>query len=137
MHNPNDVPAAGKVRAFEDLRVFQEARELVKRVYAETRSGAISRDRALVDQMRRAALSVLSNIAEGFERDSDAEFVRFLYIAKGSSGELRGQVLVALDQKYLTKEVYDDLTACCRRISGSLSNLIAYLKKSSPSKRRT
>jgi four helix bundle protein len=87
--------------------------------------------------MRRAALSILSNIAEGFERDSDAEFVRFLYIAKGSCGELRAQVLVALDQKYLVQAVFDDLTACCRRISGSLSNLIAYRRKSSPAKRRT
>lgn len=136
MDNHEMRPAERKVRSFEDLRVFQEARELVKQVYTATRSGAISRDRALVDQMRRAALSVLSNIAEGFERDSDAEFARFLYIAKGSCGELRAQVFVALDQEYLAKGIFDDLTVRCRRISGGLSNLIAYLRKAGPAKRR-
>ena len=75
---------AAKKKSFENLRIFGEARALANRVYELTRAGRISRDFSLVDQMRRSALSVLSNIAEGFERQTDAEFIRSLYIAKGS-----------------------------------------------------
>ena len=122
-------PAKGVTR-FEDLRVFQQARELCHRVHILTRTGTISRDRVLVDQMRRAALSVVSNIAEGFERQSNAEFMRFLYIAKGSCGELRAQGLVALDEEHWTKTIHDEINERCRKLSASLSNLISYLAKS-------
>ena len=126
-HLPN--PAKGVTR-FEDLRVFQQARELSRRIHVLTRTGVISRDRVLVDQMRRAVLSIVSNIAEGFERQSNAEFARFLYIAKGSCGELRAQALVALDEAHWTKEIHDEINERCRKLSASLSNLISYLNKS-------
>ncbi len=123
-------PAEKKaVRSFEELRIFQEARELVRETYSVIRSGPLARDHALADQMRRSAISVLSNIAEGFERETDAEFIRSLYIAKGSCGELRAQLLVAADLKCLSAQTHDELVSRCRKISAGLSNLIAYLKR--------
>jgi four helix bundle protein len=132
--NPRN-PAKGITR-FEDLRVFQQARELCHRVHTLTRTGAISRDRVLVDQMRRAVLSIVSNIAEGFERQSNAEFARFLYIAKGSCGELRAQALVALDEEHWTKTIHDEINERCRRLGASLSNLILYLNKSAVARKQ-
>jgi hypothetical protein len=79
----------GKGQSFEDLRMFVEARALTNRVYEITRTPAFAKDFALADQMRRSSLSIMSNIAEGYERQTDAEFARFLYIAKASCGELR------------------------------------------------
>jgi four helix bundle protein len=121
---------AGKVRDFEDLDVFQKARELAGQIYTITGQGRFSRDFGLVDQMRRAAVSVISNIAEGFERGGNPELIQFLYIAKGSCGELRAQLIIALDQGYVTKETYDPLVDMARHVSIMLKNLAAYLKKS-------
>jgi len=118
-----------KVQEFEDLNVYQRARELTNRVYELTRNGTFARDFGLVDQIRRASVSIMSNIAEGFERGTNAEFVQFLYFAKGSSGEARAQLLIAFDQKYIAQADYEDLTDRCRRISGMLSNLINYLRQ--------
>jgi four helix bundle protein len=129
--NQTELPSPAKgVTRFEDLRVFEQARELSHRIHALTRTGPIYRDRILVDQMRRAALSIVSNIAEGFERQSNAEFVRFLYMAKGSCGELRAQALVALDEEHWTKAIHDEINERCRKLGASLSNLISYLQKS-------
>lgn len=119
-----------KVKAFEDLRVFQETRALVTQIYDLTRSGAFAKDYALVDQMCRAAVSILSNIAEGFERQTDSEFARSLFIAKGSCGELRAQTMVAYDQKYISTEDYENMCSQCRRISAGLFKLISYLQRS-------
>jgi four helix bundle protein len=121
---------AGKVRDFEDLDVFQKARELVSQIYTVTGQGKFSKDFGLVDQMRRAGVSIVSNIAEGFERGGNPELIQFLYIAKGSCGELRSQLMVALDQGYLTKETYHRLVDVARHVSIMLKNLAAYLKKS-------
>jgi four helix bundle protein len=127
---------SGTVKEFEDLRIFQEARELVRRVYALTRSGPIIRDRGLCDQMRRAAVSVVSNIGEGFERQSNVEFARYLYIAKGSCGELRAQALVALDETYWTKKDYDEIRGRCRKLSVGIARLIVYLERNAPTRRQ-
>ena len=118
-----------KAQEFEEPNVYQRARELTNRVYEVTRNGAFARDFGLVDQIRRASVSIMSNIAEGFERGTNAEFVQFLYIAKGSCGEVRAQVSIAFDQKYISKGDHEDLTDRCRRISGMLSNLIGYLRQ--------
>jgi four helix bundle protein len=127
-HNVN----GGKqtVQKFEELKVYQQARELTNRVYATTRKLTFARDRSLVDQIRRAAVSVVSNIAEGYERGTTQEFVQFLYIAKGSCGEVRAQLGVALDQEYLSAEDYDLMTNQCRLVSGMLHNFIEYLQGS-------
>jgi four helix bundle protein len=84
----------------------------------------------LVDQIRRAAVSVVSNFAEGFERDGKAEFIQFLSYAKGSAGEIKAQLLVALDQNYLTKEEHDRLRDLSDTTSRLLGGLMSYLRKS-------
>jgi len=119
------------VESFEDLNVYRHARDLTNKIYELTRQGFFARDYGLGDQIRRASVSIMSNIAEGFERGTNAEFIRFLFIAKGSCGEVRAQLSISFDQKYIADEnVYHNLVNQCRRISGMLSNLITYLKTS-------
>jgi|WetSurMetagenome_2_1015567.scaffolds.fasta_scaffold60682_4 four helix bundle protein len=113
---------------FEDLHIYQRARELANAVYAITKAGEFSRDYGLVDQIRRAAASVLSNIAEGFERGGKTEFIQFLYIAKASCGEVRAQLQIALDQNYIAKTEYSRLYELCKLTSGMISNFIAHLQ---------
>ena len=116
------------VEAFEDLHIFKEARKLTSCIWSITRGQPFSRDQVLVNQVRRATLSIASNIAEGFERQSDKDFARFLVIAKGSCGEVRAQLLIAMDQQYITKEQYSELGGAARQISAGLANLARYLK---------
>jgi len=118
-----------KKGSFENLRIFEEARALANLIYEITSSQPFSRDFVMIDQMRRSAVSVLSNIAEGFERQSRPEFVRFLFIAKGSCGELRAQTMLASDRKYIPKRDSEELDGCCRKLGGGLFRLIEYLKK--------
>ena len=89
------------MKSFEELIVWKEARNLANEVYAFCEEGPLSRDFGLRDQIRRAVVSVMSNIAEGFERETTAEFIRFLYIAKGSAGEVRSQLYLARDRQYI------------------------------------
>ena len=96
-----------KVKRFEDLLIWQKARLLTKLIYD---ASAHWPDPSLKDQIRRAAVSVISNIAEGFERGAKQEFLYFLYIARGSCGEVRAQLYIALDQNYLTKQQFDQLS---------------------------
>lgn len=119
-----------KLERFEDLIGWKRARELAREVYQASASGAFGRDYALRDQIRRATISVLSNIAEGFERGGDNEFVQFLAVAKGSAGEVRAQLYIALDQGYLSESQFKDLFQKTSEISRLLSGLIAYLKTS-------
>jgi len=117
-------------KSFEELPVWQKARELVKYVYDLTKKDPFRRDFSLVDQIRRSSTSVMYNIAEGFERGSNTEFIQFLYIAKGSAGEARAQFYVAFDQKYITPEEFEKGLLLCKDVSGQLSGLIDYLKGS-------
>ena len=96
---------------FEELVVWRKARALTSDIYTATGTVPFRRDRDLQSQMRRAAVSIVSNVAEGFERNSKADFARFLLIAKGSCGELRAQLYVALDQGYLDQPGFDELFA--------------------------
>src|SRR6267143_950560 len=100
-----------KISKFEDIESWKKARKLTNEIYQTTTSGDFVRDFGLKDQIRRASVSVLSNIAEGFERGGDKEFLQFLAIAKGSCGEVRAQLYIALDQGYLSQELFDNLTA--------------------------
>jgi len=93
--------------------------------------GLFARDFGLRDQIRRASVSIMSNIAEGFERGSNKEFIQFLYIAKGSAGEVREQLYVALDQIYINQASFNSLNKNATEISRMLSGLINYLNKSS------
>lgn len=88
-----------KVNTFEDLNVYKRARELTNRIYEVTKQNSFSKDYRLVDQIRRASISIMSNVAEGFERGTNKEFIQFLYISKGSSGEIRAQLTIAFDQQ--------------------------------------
>ena len=117
-----------KVEKFEDLEVWQFSRELVVEIYKITTTENFKRDFGLSNQIQRASVSVLSNIAEGFEYGSDKEFVRFLNIAKGSIGEVRAQLYVAFDLFYINKDQFEKLRNKSKNISKMLSNLIKYLK---------
>jgi len=114
---------------FEDIEAWQTGRELTKQIYSVSRGHTFSRDFALRDQIRRAAISITSNIAEGFERQTTREFIRFLYIAKGSSGEVRSQLYCALDEGYLTQEVFDALFETVSSISRQIAGFIEYLRR--------
>ena len=118
------------VRNFEDLNVWKQARQLTQEVYRLTKTEQFLKDFGLRDQIRREAISVMSNIAEGFERGGNQEFVQFLYVAKASCGEVRSQLYVALDQGYTTANDSEKLLQLFMRLSGMLSNLISYLRKS-------
>ncbi len=113
----------GEVRRFEDLVAWQLARELTGQVYAMTRQGTFSRDFGLTDQMRRAAVSVMSNIAEGFERESIAERLHFYVISKASCAELRSQLYVALDAGHVDQATVDALQAKAERTARVLAGL--------------
>ena len=119
------------IKQFEDIEAWQLARELTKRIYAASSEGAFARDFGLRDQIRRAAVSVMSNIAEGHERDGQKEFVQFLSIAKGSCGELRAQLYVALDQLYVAQADFDELSALASRVSRVLHGLAKAVRASS------
>ena len=114
-------------KTFEDLHIFREARRMALEIWRVTRNRPFAADRVLTGQVRRASLSIVSNIAEGFERGSRAEFGRFLKIAKGSCGEVRAQVLVASDLKYISIQECESLCGRTRQISSGLSKLTSYL----------
>jgi len=94
---------------FEDLKVWQAARELVRSIYNLTSNQRFHKDVALRDQLRRAAVSSMANIAEGFERGSKREFLRFLYMARGSAGEVRSHLYVAKDLDYITTSEFEQV----------------------------
>ncbi|HEY7553549.1 MAG TPA: four helix bundle protein [Candidatus Binatia bacterium] len=118
------------VKQFEDLEVWRDARRLTQAIYRLTKAEKFSKDYALRDQIQRATISIMSNIAEGFERGGNQEFCQFLYIAKGSCGEVRSQLYIALDQSYVSRNELDQLTDSYKRLSSMISNFIAYLKNS-------
>lgn len=120
----------GKVQTFEDLVVFQKARELCKEVYGITNNLPFKSDYRFVQQIRAAAGSVMDNIAEGFERDGNKEFVNFLYIAKGSCGEVKSQILRASDVGFISPEKAQALFQECTEIGKLLFSLISALKQS-------
>jgi four helix bundle protein len=117
-------------KQFEDLEVWQEARRLTQVIYRLTKAERFLKDFALRDQVQRAAVSVMSNIAEGFERGGNQEFIQFLYVAKASCGEVGSQIYVALDQGYMSKTDSEDSIIDFRRLSGMIGNLINYLRRS-------
>ncbi len=116
------------IKHFEDIEAWQTARMLTQAVYSETKSGAFARDFGLKDQMRRAAVSIMSNVAEGFESRTNALFIDYLGRAKGSAGELRAQMYVALDAGYLPDSRFRELCELAGKCSRQLSKLMAYLR---------
>jgi len=114
-------------KTFEDMDTWKRARKLVRGIYAETGHGEWSRDFGLRDQIRRAVVSILSNIAEGFDRESNKEFARFVAIAKGSSSEVRSQLYVALDLGYISQATFDQLSEEAKQIGRMLGRFHQYL----------
>lgn len=123
-----------KILRFEDLEVWRDGRRLTQRIYQLTRGKGFSRDFSLCDQMRRAAISITSNIAEGFDAQSNLEFVRFLTYSRRSTSEVKSQLYVALDEAYVTEAEFDELYEQCSTISKMLLGFIRYLRRT-PAKR--
>ena len=117
-------------KSFEEIEAWKESSRLVCEVYRVTREGEFSRDFALRDQIRKSAISVPSNISEGFERDSTKAFINFLYIAKGSCGELRTQIYLARKLGYIDAARMKKLVAKAKDVSRMIAGLIGYLEKS-------
>lgn len=112
---------------FEDLRVWKEARLLANLIYDSTTS---LRDFGFRDQLRRAAVSVMNNIAEGFERQSDADFAHFLVMAKGSCGEVRSMLHLGEDRQYFPPDLAGKLRNSAESLSRGLSSFVTYLHRS-------
>ncbi len=118
-----------RVERFEDIIAWQKARALTARIYQLTCEGKFARDYGLKDQIRRAAVSIMSNIAEGFERGRPSEFHQFLSIAKGSCAELRSQLYIAFDAGYLSKEVFDELMSKAIEVGRIVGGLRAAVER--------
>ena len=118
------------IERFEDIEAWQKARELTREIYAVSSKGPFAKDFGLRDQMRRAAVSIVSNIAEGFERGGNKEFGQFLAHAKGSCGEVRAQLYIAMDQGYIDAESFDRLAGMAVQINQMLAGLMKYLRNS-------
>jgi four helix bundle protein len=117
------------VKQFEELIAWQRARELTKAIYTATKQDGFVKDYDLTKQIRRAAVSVMSNIAEGFDRESKAEFHRFLLIAKGSCAEVRCQLYIALDVGYLQPQYFERLLNLTNETSRILNGLRLSVKQ--------
>jgi len=117
------------IRRFEDIEAWQQARELTRRIYALTRRPTFSRDFGLVDQIRRAAVSVMANIAESFDRRSNKEFANFLVIAFASSSEVKSHLYVALDQDYIKQDDLEAIYEQSSKTSRLIFGFINYLRK--------
>lgn len=122
-----------KIEKFEDIIAWQKAMELSSFVYEVTNKEKFSKDFGLKDQIRRASVSIVSNIAEGFERESNNQFIYFLVIAKGSAGELRAQLYVAKNQNYITQNEFELLNEKVLEVSKTISGFITYLRNNKKS----
>ena len=119
-----------KIEKFQDLEAWKMSRNVNKKIYDLTRQELFSRDYALCNQIRRASISILSNIAEGFERNGDREFIQFLSIAKGSCGEVYSQLYIALDQNYLDEKTFKEISLDLESIGRTIGGLMKYLQQS-------
>jgi len=116
-------------KSFEELKSWQLSRNFASKIYMITNQN-IFKDIDLQRQLRRATVSISSNIAEGFERNTDKEFIHFLFIAKGSAGEVRSQLYIALDLKFISEVQFNEMNESVTEISKLISGLIKYLQKS-------
>jgi four helix bundle protein len=118
------------IKSFEEILAWQKARELNKEIYLITTDGKFAKDFGLRDQIRRSSVSIMSNIAEGFERRGDKEFIRFLNISKGSCAELKSQLYAALDIGYIDEDKFNSLMDLANNAGKLLQGLKNYLKGS-------
>ncbi len=119
-----------RIERFEDIIAWQKARVLTKEIYSCTNVGQFARDFGLKDQIQRSSVSTMSNIAEGFERGGDKEFVQFLSTSKGSCGEVKSHLYVALDQGYITPVRFEGLYGQATEVSRLVSGFMTHLRES-------
>lgn len=119
-----------KIERFEDILAWQKARELVRKVYQISSDGRFAKDHGLRDQLRRAAVSIMLNIAEGFARKTNKEFIQFLVIAHGSAAEVQSALYVSLDQNYINKEQFENLYRLTDETSKMVMGFSSYLRRS-------
>lgn len=117
-------------QSVEEIEAWKSARKLVQKIYAISNQGDFAKDYGLRDQIRRASVSIMSNIAEGYERSGNSEFVHFLSMAKGSTGEVKTQLYVALDQAYISENIFSELAALADETARKLGGLMNYLRDS-------
>jgi len=117
-----------KIERFEDINAWQKARELNVKIYNITKNSHFSKDFSLRDQIRRASVSIMANIAEGFGRRSKKEFSNFLNMAHGSAAEVQCHLYVALDQSYINRDEFQELNGKVEEVSKMLQGFMNYLK---------
>jgi four helix bundle protein len=117
-----------KIERFEDIQGWQEARKLTKKIYELTNGTAFKKDMRLCGQIQEASVSIMANIAEGFDRQSKREFIRFLYYASGSGSEVQSHLYVALDQKYISETDFQETYNQARKTKSLINGFISYLK---------
>jgi len=119
-----------KIQKFEDILAWQKARELTREIYVHAKAGLFAKDFGLRDQIQRAAVSIMGNVAEGFDRGGDKEFIQFLSISKGSCGEVKSHLYVALDQQYVDATQFNQLSSSADGVGRLLAGFMAYQKQS-------
>lgn len=119
-----------KIERFEDIKSWKLARKVTNKIFDLSDTGRFERDYALKQQIRKSSLSILSNIAEGFEREGNREFINFLSIAKGSCGEARAQMYIAFDRGYVDRKEFDKTQSDLKQISRLISGFMNYLRQS-------
>ncbi len=117
-----------KIERFEDIQGWQEARSLTKKVYEFANKLPFKRDRALCGQIQAASVSAMANIAEGFDRQSKKEFIKFLYYASGSTSEVQSHLYVALDQEYISEAGFQEAYNQAKKTKNLINGFISYLK---------
>jgi len=116
------------ITRFEEIEAWQTARELTKLIYSFTEEGKFSRDFGLKDQIRRASVSIMSNISEGFESQTQAQFIRYLGLSKASAGEVRSQLYICQDLEYITQDQFVKSFAMAEKASRQIARFISYLE---------
>lgn len=124
-----------KITRFEELNIWRDALSITKIIYDLTAKPNFSKDFALRDQIRRAIISISSNIVEGFEKNNNNEFVRFLKISKGSAGEARNQLHIALAVNYISQKEFDEVAVNLEKLSSQIGAFVSYLEKAKREKR--
>lgn len=125
------------IKRFEEIESWQNARVLTSSVYLFCSEGKASKDYGFRDQIQRASISIMSNIAEGFERNNNNEFIKFLGYSKGSCGEVRNLLIIANDLKYIDNDKFSELSGVSIMVSSQIANFIKYLSKLKKDKTRT
>lgn len=117
-----------KIERFEDIQSWQEARKLAREIYNLSKRVQFKKDQGLCGQIQKAAVSIMANIAEGFDRQSKREFIKFLYYASGSGSEVQSHLYVALDQEYISEDDFQKTYSQVRKIKSLINGFIVYLR---------